>query len=140
MKNLDTLIRNHQWKLDQKRRSLQDLETLIADLHKQSKDLESELIEETEFALKTPESSMTLENYTNDVQNRQKFIEETIDKLEKEVSLKKEEVLEAFRELKKFELTKEHIAKTKKKQKLKKEQKLLDEVSQQTQKQKNYLQ
>lgn len=106
--NLHHLIRLREWTVDEKRRKLADLLELLSDLEDQGRRLEQELVEEQTIAGASPEEAGILYgNYARAVIERRQRIADSLASLEQEIARAREEVREAYRELKKFEVAQE---------------------------------
>jgi flagellar export protein FliJ len=107
--NFDTLIRFHQWQVDEVRRKLGDLLRLIGDLEEQAAALEVELSEEQRIATAAPEQAGFLYGaYAHGVIERREGLAAAIAKTEEEATEVREEVRKAYRELKKYEITQDN--------------------------------
>ena len=128
-KGLETLIRLNEWSVDQKRRKLGGLLRLIDGFEAELKKLEQDLVNEQAAAAAAPNEGGFLYGYYADtVIDRRAIIHISTQQLEKDASEAREEVSEAYRELKKFE-TALKARKTREKAELaKREQSELDEV------------
>ena len=131
--NFETLIRLHQWQVDQARRKLGDLLRLIGDLEDQAVALEVELKEEQRIAEGAPEQAGFLYGaYAHDVIERREGLAAAIAKTEEEAAEVQEEVREAYRELKKYEITRDNRQRREAADRARVEQTELDEVALQT--------
>lgn len=129
-KNFDTLIRLHQWKVDEARRKLGDVLRLIGDLEDRAEALEIELKEEQRVAAGAPEEAGFLYGaYANEVIERRERLAAAIAKAEDEAAEVQEEVREAYRELKKYEITRENQQRREAEEEVHLEQLELDEVA-----------
>ena len=63
MSGLDSLIRLHRWKLEEKRRVLADLEALMDDLITRASDLEVEILNEQKAAADSEEAGFAYAAY-----------------------------------------------------------------------------
>ena len=108
MRGLDGLIRLGKWRLDDKRRVVVDLEVLRAELERQIAALDDELERERRFAATSLEAGYAFAGYRRVNRERVDRLmasrEEVLDK----IATAQEEVNEAFRELKKYELVREN--------------------------------
>lgn len=108
MRGLDGLIRLGKWRLDDKRRVVVDLEVLRAELERQIAALDDELERERRFAATSLEAGYAFAGYRRVNRERADRLmasrEEVLDK----IATAQEEVNEAFRELKKYELVREN--------------------------------
>ena len=105
MSRLKSLIRLHQWKLDEKLRDLRELERLHSQLQARSTKLNLELAEEQAIAEKSREASYTYANYVESVFEQQRNLKQSIYETISQIQDLEEAVAKAYRELKKYELT-----------------------------------
>jgi flagellar export protein FliJ len=104
-KNLKGLIRLHQWMVDEKRRKLGDLLKMLAEIEEQSRRLEAEVVEEQKAAADSPETAGFLYgNYARRVIERCERLAQSIASMEARIAAAREELNEAYRELKKFQV------------------------------------
>jgi len=82
MKGLPTLIRVHQWKLEEMRRILGELEGLRADLEQRLRDLHTQQIEEQRMAASFPEFGFTYSGYANSFIYRRDKLHQSIAEVE----------------------------------------------------------
>lgn len=103
MRSLASVIRLHRWKVDEKRREVADLEAMADALRQRLLDLEREIKREREGA----DAQVVGFAYANYVRaaiaRRERFLR-SIREAETAVAGKRNELAEAFRELKKFEV------------------------------------
>ena len=126
---LETLVRLNEWSVDQKRRKLGDLLKLIDGFEVELKKLEQDLITEQAAAAAAPNEGGFLYGYYADrVIDRRAIIQLSAQQLEKDANEAREEVSQAYRELKKFKTALEARKTSEKAELAKKEQSELDEV------------
>ena len=103
-KGMTGMIRLHKWQLDEKRRDMSDLEKMRADLQQNLTDLQVELIAEQKKVAESPVVSISYAGYAQQVGVRRINIVNSI--LEVEVSIEdmKDQLADAFKELKKYEI------------------------------------
>ena len=104
MKGLDSLIRLHKWKLDEKRRTVTDLEKLAAGLRREITDLEAEITAEQGIARANGSAAATYGNYAARAIERRDKLQRSLAGIETGLAEALEEVADAFREFKKFDL------------------------------------
>ena len=104
MKNLDTLIRLHQWQLDEKRQKVAELERLATRFRTEIEQLETRLKQEQEVAARSPEAASGYGNYAVAVVARRDKLHQSLSGLEDEMVKAVEEVAVAFQKFKKFDL------------------------------------
>ncbi|MBT3238842.1 MAG: flagellar FliJ family protein [Rhodospirillaceae bacterium] len=128
-RSLKTLIRLNEWTVDQKRRKLGGILRLINALQNQAQLLEEELIEEQASAANDPsEAGFLYGNYANHVIERRERIALSIQQSEQEAEVAREELNEAYRELKKYETAQKNREVREQKELAVREQMVLDEI------------
>ena len=129
IKGLATLIRLNEWSVDQKRRKLSDLLSLIDGFEAELRKLEQDLINEQATAAASPNEAGFLYGYYADaVVDRRAIIQISIQQLLKDAEEAREEVSQAYRELQKFKTAMETRKKREEVELASKEQLELDEV------------
>ncbi len=128
MKGLDSLIRLHGWQLDEKQRHLVELERLTQHLAAQIRGLEVEIKSEQQVAGSSTEAAMTYGDYARAAIGRREKLVASLAELQSQRVVAKEEVAEAYRELKKYELVKVRNQPLANKRRRRQEQQVLDEV------------
>jgi hypothetical protein len=104
MKNLDNLIRLHQWHLDEKRRKVGELETLTARLKAEIEKLEASLKSEKQMGTHNAEIAMGYGICASAVFARREKLIQSLAGLKIEMVQATDDVAAAFRELKRFDL------------------------------------
>ena len=104
MKNLDNLIRLHQWRLDEKRRVVTELETLIGRLNAEIEQLEKNLKAEQQVASRNTEAATGYGGYVSAVIARREKLRKSLEGLEAEMVQATDDVAAAFQEFKRFDL------------------------------------
>jgi flagellar export protein FliJ len=128
-KNLKGLIRLHQWMVDERRRKLGELLKMLAELEDRSRHLEAELVAEQKAAAKAPETAGFLYgNYARHVIERRERLAKSIASTESQITAAREELNEAYRELKKFQVAQEVRDRRAALEATRREQSVLDEV------------
>ena len=132
-KDLRNVIRLHEWGVDEKRRKLGELLRLAESLENQARGLEEELVREQAQAKSSPEEAGILYgNYAEAVIERRERIAQSIAQTEIEIAAAREELSEAYRELKKYEVAQENRDKREAEELARKDQAFLDEVGMQS--------
>ncbi|MBL6945273.1 MAG: flagellar FliJ family protein [Rhodospirillales bacterium] len=105
VKDIHSLIRLHDWEVDEKRRALGELLGAVAALEARARKLEEDLVAEQKAARETPsEAGMYYGNYAEVcIQRRAEFVQ-AIAEVEKQILEAQEILAEAYRELKKYEV------------------------------------
>ncbi len=102
-KALATLVRMHRWQLDEKRKTITELERLRDGLREQQRRLEDELGAETAKAGETLEAARTFPAYLAELRARQDKLARSIEDVETQIEAANVELAETFREYKKHE-------------------------------------
>ncbi|CAK0761725.1 Flagellar FliJ protein [Azospirillaceae bacterium] len=129
MKDLRPLIRLHRWQLDEKRRALVELQTMLDNLYAQAKTLEDRIIEEQQAARKTQEVAFVYPSFAKAAINSRKQLAFAISQVEAQVSQAMDDIAEAFQDLKRYELAQEERVKAEKEQRRLRENITLDETA-----------
>lgn len=127
--DLHSLIRLHDWQVDEKQRALADLLRVVAALEEQVRQLEESVIEEQKFAADVPEEAgMYYGNFAESVILRREGLAGAIEETEKQILEAREVLREAYRELKKYEVAQEHRDSRELLETNRREQTVLDEM------------
>ena len=103
--NLNSLIRLHKWRVDEKRRALGDLLGVVADLERQARRLEDDLKNEQDVARASPnEAAYMYGNYAHAVILHRERIADAIAATEGKIVVAREALNAAYRNFKKYEL------------------------------------
>jgi flagellar export protein FliJ len=130
---LQTLIRLHEWKVDEKRRQLGELIRLLDGLEEQARRLEEEVAREQKVAAAAPTGAgYTYGDYALAVIERRERLKESIAQAEKAVEQAREELRAAYRELKSFQVTQANRRRREEDERNRREQAVLDEIGLQT--------
>jgi flagellar FliJ protein len=130
-KGLHRLIRLHQYRVDEKRRSLGKLLGEAALLEEKSKNLEHEIIAEQEIANLAPDSvGMFYGHYATAAVKKREKIALEIDGFAKSIAVAQEEMREEYKDMKVFVITQESHDRTVALETIKEEQAILDELGQ----------
>ncbi len=105
MKGLKSLIRLHKFRLDERRRGLQELETLRLRLDAALARLEAEVRAEKVTVETAPEMAFAFADYAASARERRLKLIDSIDETERQIEQARDAVNEAFRELKKYQIT-----------------------------------
>jgi flagellar export protein FliJ len=104
MKSRDTLIRLKKFQVDERRRKLAQIESMIADFDRMAGDLEREIRLEQERAGIHDPAHFAYPTYAKAAIQRRENIKRSADELKAQLDTAKESLAEAFEELKKVEL------------------------------------
>ena len=108
MTALKSMIRIHQWMLDERRRNLADLQVFLDKLQGDLAALDHSLEAERAVAEASPEAGLAYPAFVAAALERRKKLCGTIEELEGQVEALREAVAEAFAEVKKYELAQEN--------------------------------
>ncbi len=130
MKGLATLIRYKKWNLDEKRRALGEFERLERNLRAELASLADEMKAEQAAALVSPESSYAFADYAKAARGRGARLDESLLSVQSQAEAVRDEVAQAFEELKRYELTQANHEREARFESDRREQRVLDEISQ----------
>ncbi len=128
MTALGSLVRVHTWALNEKRQTLVGLEELSDKLHQDLENLEAELRHEQSAATGSVEGTIAFPAYVAAALERRKKLRVSIANLDLAIEAAREEVREAFREVKKYEIARDNHEKRERERIAKREQTELDEL------------
>ena len=124
------LIRLNEWTVDEKRRKLGELLSLMADLEAQLAKLENDLVNEQMLATNSPsEAGFLYGNYAKAVVARRDNLKNSIMQMEYVIEVARDDLADSYRELKKYEETHKSRERREKVERERKEQTALDEVA-----------
>ena len=107
-KGLNTLIRLHQFRVDEKRREIGGMIAVIDDLERQARELEYQLLEEQSIAGASPdEAGILFGNYAAHYILKKEQFSVAIREMEEKLETAQEELREEYKDLKGVELTQE---------------------------------
>ena len=129
MKGIATLIRLHQWRLDQKRRELSTLERVKADFVSQLEKLERDLVVEQQVAAGSESGMFAYASYAVGVVSRRENLNKSIEEIDQQITSKHAEVTIAFHEVKRYEIAQREAERRREAELARKEQMDLDEVA-----------
>lgn len=130
MKGLGTLIRYKKWNLDEKRRALSEFERLERNLRTELAGLADELKAEQAAALESTESSYAFADYARAARVRAERLDESLSSVQSQAEAVRDEVAQAFEELKRYELTQANQEREARLAEGRSEQRVLDDISQ----------
>jgi flagellar export protein FliJ len=128
VKGLPNLIRLHRWRLDEKRRTLAELERLALELDDQERRLAAELVREQAAAAASSEARRTYGAYARSVVERRGKIAESKAEVTTQIEQATAAVQEAFQELKRYEIALETREKAARERAGRLEQAVLDDL------------
>lgn len=127
---IKTLVRLHEWGVDEKRRKLAELVRLLSELERQANDLEAELKHEQAVAAGSPdEAAFHYGSYAKTVIERRERIQQSIAEVEDHIAMARDELKAAHQELRKYEITLENREKRKERERERLEQAEMDEMA-----------
>lgn len=129
MKGLSNLIRLHKWKLDEKRRELNDMEQMRDGFMKQRADLVDEQHREQEIAADNPDINFAYSNYATVAKERLENLQNSVAEISQKIIVLKDEVSFCYRELKKYEVALDVRDKRTRMAELRAEQKQIDDLA-----------
>ncbi|PCI49604.1 MAG: flagellar export protein FliJ [Alphaproteobacteria bacterium] len=103
-KGMTGMIRLHKWQLDEKRRNMVELEKMKSDLLQNLTDLQNELIREQQKIASSSVINIGYAAYAQQVMVRRVNIVNSMVEIEVSIEDMKDQVAEAFKELKKYEV------------------------------------
>jgi flagellar protein FliJ len=104
MKGLHGLIRLHQWRLDEQRRTMAGLESLADDFRRQIAMLEERVRREAAVAGTSPEAGHTYAAFLSAERARRGRLERSLADVQRQIVEAHEAIGRAFQELKRYEL------------------------------------
>jgi len=129
VKRLTGLIRLHRWKLEERLRDLRELERLYERLQSQASDLDAELSRERTVAMDSHEANHTIGGYVEKTIGRKRKLKDSMSEVVNQIGELESAVAEAYRELKKYELTEANQLQRQRKHLERRQQIELDEIS-----------
>ncbi|WP_374308318.1 hypothetical protein [Dongia sp.] len=128
MNGLDQLLRLQKWTLDEKRRQAADLVALIERLQGDIAKLDDEVAREIEIARTDLEASRHLPPYRDMMAKRRERLEQSVADITLELERVREEIAEAFGDIKKTEQTIQNRQERKRQAAARREQIATDEM------------
>ena len=129
MRNRESLIRLHRFHVDEKRRKLAELELMLQEFRARERELEAQVQSEQKKAGISDVAHFAYPMFAKSVIRRRQNILTSIEDIDKQIEAAKEELSEAFRELKKYEIIEDNRKRKHRKDILRVEQMELDEVA-----------
>jgi flagellar protein FliJ len=128
MSGLDQLIRLQRWTLDEKRRQAGDLELLIERLIQDINKLDAQVEHEIETSRNNIELQRALPGYRQAMKGRRERLDKSLIDLRGELEKLREQITEAFSDLKKTEQTVKNRQQRQRLNERRKDQAISDEV------------
>ncbi len=129
MKGIDTLIRLSKRTLDELRKKQVALETQKEKLHDAIRRLNNEMESEMRLAQKSPEMATFYGGFAKRIKAKQAMLREETQKLEFELVVLSEQIIEAFADLKKYEIARDNAKARARAEAARKETIAMDEVA-----------
>lgn len=129
MRNRESLIRLHKFQVDEKRRKVAELELMLGEFRQRERDLEAQVEAEQRKAGISDVAHFAYPMFAKSVLRRRENILESIEGIERQLDTAKEELADAFRELKKYELLDDNRKRKICKEAMRTEQNALDEIA-----------
>jgi flagellar export protein FliJ len=129
MRNRESLIRLHRFQVDEKRRKLAELELMIQEFRARERELEAQVEAEQKKAGISDVGHFAYPMFAKSVIRRRQNILTSIADIERQLDSAKEELSDAFRELKKYEVIEDNRKRKVRKEVMRVEQAQLDEVA-----------
>jgi flagellar export protein FliJ len=107
MTALGSLVRVHTWALNEKQQTLARLEELAGKLRKDLEGVEAELLQERSAATDSVEGTIAFPGFLTAALERRKKLRVSIANLDLAIEAAREEVREAYQEVKKYELARD---------------------------------
>ena len=128
MSALNSLVRVHSWSLDEKRQKLAELDGIADKLRADLVALEQELIQEQSAASGSVEGSIAFPAFVAATLERRKRLRQSIANIELACAAARDEVNQAFQEMKKFELARDNQIAEEQSEAARREQIIMDEL------------
>ncbi|MDE1153876.1 MAG: flagellar FliJ family protein [Micavibrio sp.] len=129
MADLSVLIRLHKHELDEKRRALNELYNELALLEQKRQQLEAEFNREKEAASAVDDIHYTFPRYAEKVQKKREELQQAAGILDIKVEKAKDDLMESFSELKKYEMTQDERDRLEREEQLIKENEAFDAIA-----------
>jgi len=129
MSALPTLIRVAKWTMEEKRRTLAGLESLMANLRANRQQLEQELEREQRSARHDDEALVFYGNYARAVIIRRETLERSMAELQEKIDVAHQEVTEAFQAVRRYEIVWERHQEREAAEERRKDQHTIDEMA-----------
>ena len=111
MNSLKQLIRLHRWNLDEKRRKLNEFESLRDRMLGDIAEMEQLAERETEIAAQNQEGAMAFPQFISVLLERRRKLTNSLGEVEVAIEEARERLAEAFQEVKRYEIAAENAAK-----------------------------
>ena len=129
MKSREALIRLNRFRVDEIRKRLKSLDDMRADMTKKMADLETMVKDEQRRSLQSDLGRLAYPTFARSVIARRENIQRSVDEVEKQAASVTEELQNAYRELKKYEIIADADAQRDRVEYARKVQAELDEIA-----------
>ncbi|MAU40204.1 MAG: hypothetical protein CMF31_01135 [Kordiimonas sp.] len=123
------MIRLTKWQLDEKRRQLADLEIMRDELQGKIRGLENEIAHEKKVISQSHIVDFSYANFAQETIRRRETLEKSIADISVSIEEMKDQVAEAFQELKQYEILEQREQERERHKRERRQQAELDEVS-----------
>lgn len=107
MKSRDSLIRLKRFQVDDKRRQVTQIETMIADFERMADELDRQIVEEEQRVGVTDITHFAYPTFAKAAMQRRDNLKGSVDGLKEQLASAQSQLAEAFEELKKVEMLEE---------------------------------
>jgi flagellar export protein FliJ len=128
MKSRDTLLRLKRFQVDEKRRHVVQIESMVAEFQRMATDLDREILQEQERSGIHDATHYAYPTYAKAALQRRDNLVRSADELKGQLDAARDDLAEAFEELKKLELLDERDAARERSEENAREQANLDEI------------
>jgi flagellar export protein FliJ len=128
MKSRDTLLRLKRFQVDEKRRHVTQIESMVAEFHRMATDLDREIQQEQERSGITDVGHYAYPTYAKAAMTRRDNLVRSADELKGQLDAARDDLAEAFEDLKKLELLDERDASRERMEENAREQAAMDEI------------
>ncbi|HUD51280.1 flagellar export protein FliJ [Parvibaculum sp.] len=129
MRNRESLIRLHRFHADEKRRKVAELELMVQEFRVRERELEAQVLAEQQKAGISDVAHFAYPMFAKSVIRRRQNILNSIEDIERQIEVAKEELAAAFRELKKYEIVEDNRKRRQRREAVRVEQIELDEIA-----------
>lgn len=128
MSSLESLVRVHQWILDEKRQRLLGLQQLLERMAGDLEVLEEKIAAEREAASRTLDGALAFQTLIPAAEERRDKLRNSLANLEQEIEAARDEVGEAFQDLRKFATAQESQQRQERERRRRRDQVPFDEM------------
>lgn len=129
MKTRDSLIRLKRFQVDDKRRQLAQIESMIAEFHRMADELDEQIVTEQQRVGITDVTHFAYPTFAKAAATRRDNLKNSASELDEQLERARDELNEAIEELKKFEQLEERDQQRERSAQEASEQEMLDEVA-----------